>query len=109
VHELASAFARLEALHFEQRSQRREGFDARRITVTSPDGSEVSRVVWTNENLETSLSPVVEAAIKAAERRAGREGGSSLLALLAKRLYLDSEEIRVPGVTLASEEARKNG
>lgn len=44
--DMARRFANLEALQKEAAREGREGFDARRITVTSADGSEVHRLVW---------------------------------------------------------------
>ena len=46
---LLGAFRRVEALHFELRATSAEGFIARRVTVTRPDGAECSRVVWVDE------------------------------------------------------------
>jgi hypothetical protein len=44
--DFARRFANLEALQKESVRDGREGFEARRITVTSSDGSEVHRLVW---------------------------------------------------------------
>jgi hypothetical protein len=44
--DLARRFANLEALQKEAAREGREGFDARRVTVTSSDGTEVHRLVW---------------------------------------------------------------
>ena len=44
--DMARRFSNLEALQKEAAREGREGFDARRITVTSADGSEVHRLVW---------------------------------------------------------------
>jgi len=46
VSDVARRFANLEALQKEAAREGHEGFDARRITVTSADGSEVHRLVW---------------------------------------------------------------
>ncbi len=46
VSDIARRFANLEALQKESARDGREGFDARRITVTRSDGNEVNRLVW---------------------------------------------------------------
>jgi hypothetical protein len=101
LHELASAFARLESLHFEHRANRHDGFDAHRVTITSSSGVETSRVVWMDGNLEAALAPVVDSAIRSAEQRVGSNARATLLALLTKRLYVNYEDhgqVALPGV-----------
>jgi hypothetical protein len=44
--DLGRRFANVEALQKEAAREGREGFDARRITVTRADGDEVHRLVW---------------------------------------------------------------
>lgn len=48
--DVARRFANLEALQKEAAREGREGFDARRITVTSANGVEVHRLVWIGRN-----------------------------------------------------------
>jgi hypothetical protein len=109
LHELGSAFARLESLHFERRADRHDGFDARRITVTNPDGSEMSRVVWIDQGQEAALAQVVETAISSAEQRVGPNARSPLLALLAKRLYLEDDAGTEPSMSAAKREEIAGG
>lgn len=91
LRDIAGAFARLEALHFERRAQKREGFDARKVTVTAPDGSEVSRVVWIDRALENSLTDIIQQALRQAEVRIGNAGRAGLIAMLAKHLERGEE------------------
>jgi hypothetical protein len=89
--EIGGTFGRVEALHFEHRDATAEGFEAKRIAITAPDGIEVSRVVWINEGGSRQLGALVTQAIADAEARVGRGGGEALLALLAEHLYKDQE------------------
>jgi hypothetical protein len=91
LHAVATAFARIEALHFERRAVQREGFDARRVTVTSPDGSEVSRVVWIDSAHEVTISDVAADALRAIDARIGPGNRAALLAILAKQLYAEDQ------------------
>jgi hypothetical protein len=60
VSDLARRFANLEALQKEAAREGREGFDARRITVTSSDGSEVHRLVWIGRDEREFIERKVE-------------------------------------------------
>ncbi|MEW6173349.1 MAG: DUF4007 family protein [Bacillota bacterium] len=86
LHDIAGTFARLEALYFERRTEAREGFEARRVIVTAPDGSEISRVVWVDKTMERVLTDVLEEAMKKVEAIFGNAGQVAFLAMLAKRL-----------------------
>lgn len=46
---LLGSFRRVEALYFDGRASSPSGFIPRRITVTAPNGSELTRVVWVDE------------------------------------------------------------
>lgn len=84
---VATSFARVEALHFDRRAVGHEGFDARRVTVTSPDGTEVSRVVYVNDQAEDAVEAVVDSAVSELEAWLGEEAGPALIAVLARRMY----------------------
>ncbi|WCO66241.1 hypothetical protein PO878_17200 [Iamia majanohamensis] len=47
--DLAATFRRVRALHYESEADGREGFEAVRVTITSPDGSEVVDVHWLDD------------------------------------------------------------
>lgn len=53
--DLARRFRNLEALQKEISASNRGGFEARRITVTRPDGSEINRVVWMDHEQQTQV------------------------------------------------------
>jgi len=84
LHELAGAFRRYQALHFEALARNNDaGFAAHRVTVTSPDGTEYSDVVWVDEETEPQLRDAARQAMDAAEKLLGARGGEALMALLA--------------------------
>lgn len=85
LHEVAGAFARVEALHLEAAAQRGDGFRAQRVTVTAPDGQEVSGVVWTDEHLSAAADKLAEEVEALARNRLGGNGTRTLLAALAGR------------------------
>ncbi len=85
LHEIAGAFARVEALHVETAAQRSDGFTAQRITITAPDGREVSGVVWTDDHLSEAAAELAGAVEAQARQRLGGNGARALLAALAGR------------------------
>lgn len=56
--DLARRFKNLEALNHDTRKG--DGFDARRITVTQPDGQETHRLVWVEHDQSQKLDQLVE-------------------------------------------------
>lgn len=84
LHGIAGAFQRYQALHYEALARNRKtGFAAHRITVTSPDGSEYSDVVWIDEQAKPQLQVAADRALEVAEDLLGLRGGEALMALLA--------------------------
>ncbi|MCT7995955.1 hypothetical protein [Laspinema olomoucense] len=57
--DIARRFKNLEALQKEV-AAKGEGFDARRITVTRPDGEETHRMVWVERESEGKIEALVE-------------------------------------------------
>lgn len=84
--EAAGTLSRVEALHFEARQHSGSGFDARRIVVTAPDGTEVQSVVWIDHDVTDQLQAVASEAVERAMRVVGAHGPKALLALLAGEL-----------------------
>jgi hypothetical protein len=86
--ELGTRFRRVELLHFEALERPVNGFEARRITLTTPEGGEVGQVVW----VDTSRTEAVEAIVAEMLERAesiGEATGEALLAALAERILGD--------------------
>jgi len=58
--DLARRFQNLEALQADVRATRKEGFAARRVTVTHPDGHEIHRMVWMDDGMEAKIQPLID-------------------------------------------------
>jgi hypothetical protein len=58
--DLARRFKNLEALQKEVAAHNQGGFEARRITITRPDGGEINRMVWMNHEQQAQVDPLVE-------------------------------------------------
>lgn len=86
--ETVAAFHRVEALHFDARANAFEGpFTARRLTFTTPEGDETSRVVYYDDNAADALNSLVDEVLAEAERRVGGpHGRDGLTALLVERV-----------------------
>jgi hypothetical protein len=88
--ELASALRRIEALHHAQTDQPQDGFEALRLSLTLPDGSDYPRVMWIDESAADELDAMADEFLNEAERRLGRTAPDMLLATLAKKVLGDA-------------------
>jgi hypothetical protein len=80
---IAGAFRRYQALHYEALARNKADFAAHRVTITSPDGTEYSDVVWVDDETEPQLQVALRQALETAETLLGPRGGEALMALLA--------------------------
>lgn len=81
---IGGAFRRYQALHYEALARNSQpGFDAQRVTITSPDGTEYSDVVWVDDVSRPQLRDTADRALAEAKRLLGPRGGEALLALIA--------------------------
>ena len=63
LHGIGGAFRRYQALHYEALARNNQaGFDAHRVTITAPDGTEYSDVVWVDDETRAQLRDTVERA-----------------------------------------------
>ena len=83
LHDLASTFRRVEALHIEAAARSNDGFTARRIAVTEPDGTETSEVVWMDHATAETVTALAAEVITQAANQLGPNGPRALLAALA--------------------------
>ncbi len=84
LHGIGGAFRRYQALYYEALARNNGvGFQAHRVTITAPDGTEYSDVVWVDDETATQLRDTVERALASARELVGARGGEALLALLA--------------------------
>lgn len=59
LNDYARRFAELESLQKEAARERREGFEARRVTLTEPGGRELNRLVWIDREEQPMLEELV--------------------------------------------------
>lgn len=90
--QFGEAFRRVESLHFSQALISEVGFDAARVTVTLPDGTDAARVVWVDESDMETITAVLEDALDRATRALGERGAEMLLAMLARQVLLPHEQ-----------------
>ncbi|MEA2214424.1 MAG: hypothetical protein QOF83_4372, partial [Solirubrobacteraceae bacterium] len=83
LHEIAGAFQRVEALHFDAAARRNDGFTAQRVTVTAPDGEEASSVVWVDHRSAPLLEELATTVLDTVRDRLGPIGPRALLAVIA--------------------------
>jgi len=62
--DLARRFQNLEALQASVKAQGRGGFEARRLTVTRPDGTEVNRMVWVSDDYQGKVDAVINTCLE---------------------------------------------
>ncbi|MGY2702559.1 hypothetical protein [Nocardioides sp. HB32] len=86
--ERVAAFLRVQALHFEAKSRSlAEPFTARKLTFTTPEGTEQSRVIYYDDGAAESLQSLVDDVLTSAEELVGGpHGREALTALLVERM-----------------------
>ncbi|MGY1827017.1 hypothetical protein [Blastococcus sp. SYSU DS0541] len=86
--ETVAAFHRVEALNFDATARSKEGaFTARRLTLTTPEGDESSRVIFYDDAAVDALQALVdEVLVQAEELVGGPQGRDGLTALLVERM-----------------------
>ncbi len=62
------------------------GFDARRVTLTAPDGTESAELVRVDQATRSIVDDVLDEALEELEGRLGEEASQALLGVLADRL-----------------------
>jgi hypothetical protein len=86
VAERARWFKRLELLYHELHQGQGEGFEARRVTLTAPDGTETAELVQVDAATKEKVGDVLDAALDEVRDRLGVDGSRVLLGILADRL-----------------------
>ena len=93
VAERAQWFRRLELLYHELHGARGDGFDARRVTLTAPDGSETAELVRVDQATQGIVGDALNEALAKLEGRVGNDAAQALLGVLADRLLSSAEAI----------------
>jgi hypothetical protein len=92
VAERSRWFRRLELLYHEMNGVQGEQFDARRITLTSPDGTEHAELVAVDISTRQIVIDVLEEALtQLAQRLAPHQAPRALLGVLADRLLSEAK------------------
>lgn len=98
--ERAQWFQRLELLYHELKEAKGDGFEARRVTLTAPDGTERAELVRVDESTRGIVSDVLDGALAELDGRLGNEASRALLGVLSDRLLSSppatTEDVPVP-------------
>lgn len=93
VSNVARRFKNLEALRTEVAASQQAGFEARRITITRPDGQETHRMVWLDNKQQNRINDLVEEFLGKLTLYDDPQLQQALVAKLAERvLGADSQE-----------------
>lgn len=102
LNELAPAFRRLEALHFNRQGDGQQGFKAVRLGVTTTDGEDHQQVISVPDEQAVPLRSFVERMLVEAEQAFGDSGAQLVLAEWAQRVISNSRT-KDPVIGLESE------
>ncbi|MGB7315632.1 MAG: hypothetical protein WA939_22080 [Nodosilinea sp.] len=86
--DLSRRFKNLEALQASVKATSKGGFEARRITVTRPDGTEVNKMVWANDEHQAKVDPSIDDIFSQFPDQQLRE---ALLTRLTERMFDESK------------------
>lgn len=85
--DVARRFKNLEALQKDVVSQDKgEGFEAKRVTITEPSGSEVNQVVWVEKERENDLNRLVDELLQKPELQNNPQLQQALVAKLTEKV-----------------------
>jgi hypothetical protein len=91
--DLARRFKNLEALQTEVAASKQKGFEARRVTITRPDGQEIHQMVWLDQEKGDRLERLVDEWVEQLDRYDDPQLQQALVARLAERvLGADAQE-----------------
>lgn len=91
--DLARRFKNLEALQASVKATSKGGFEARRLTVTRPDGTEVNKMVWASDEHQAKVDPSIDDIFKQFPDPQLRE---ALLTRLTERMFDESTSYQEP-------------
>jgi hypothetical protein len=88
---VVASFRRVEALHFDAAAKSdTDGFTARRLAQTTPEGIESSRVVYFSDEMSEPLRMIADEAFAKAIEAVGPQGRDALAALLVDQIFQTS-------------------
>ncbi len=93
--DLARRFKNLEALQKEVAASSNGGFEARRITVTRPNGEEIHQMVWMDHEQQAKVDPLIEKILaecgdRASSPQEARQLQQALLTRLTEKVLGES-------------------
>lgn len=92
VRGVVASFQRVQALHFEATARgTTDGFSVRRLTQTSANGREVSRVMYVSLNSRPDVDRIADKAMADVIDLLGPQGAEALLEVLAERVLSEPE------------------
>ena len=105
--EQIAAFQRLVALHAERRASGGGPFEAQRITITHPDGSEHVQLVSVDQGHRSQVEQVLDETLDRLESVIGSRGRArrSLLALLGERALPEQSPAEPPAASIGGDRA----
>lgn len=105
--ERAGWFRRLEQLHFEKLRHVDASFDARKVTLTAPDGTELSEIVPLDQVAQQVAGTALDAVlVELAEQLGPRRAQTALLGALVGRVLADASARTVDMATPTTERRR---
>lgn len=87
--ELAPAFRRLEALHFNRQRDGQKGFKSVRVGITTSDGADSQRIISIPDEHALTLQAFVDRILEEAHRAFGKDGEQLVLAQWAQQAIRD--------------------
>ena len=91
--EIARRFGNLEALQKQLEKSVGEGFDARRITITRPDGTEVNRLVWIDRENRTRIDDIVRLIVEDQALSSNEQLQQEVATALIELVLVHKEEV----------------
>lgn len=91
-NDFARRFINLEALYKELERIPGKGFEARRVVVTKPDGTEENRILWTDKSKLKHVKNLVEELVNKYDLDNNTHEFQSIIAGLLERYLFNSEE-----------------
>ncbi|MES0491242.1 MAG: hypothetical protein ABUK01_14705 [Leptospirales bacterium] len=91
ITQIARRFQNLETL-VTRAGNKGEGFEARKITITKPDGNEMDEVIWVDEKNKDKLNEILDHLLDKNHLLQSEKNSKALLSLLADRVLLNTRK-----------------
>lgn len=109
--DIARRFAHMEAIQRAGETASRTGFDARRVTVTRPDGTETHQLIWVDEARRPALDARVARLVEEIANEGDEHEQQAIATLLVERLLTSSavRSGRLANASMVEPGARRRG